>query len=64
LIVFKDDPQEFVVFQKVDASDEVQFFPVGKSPRIQTPLILLIGPQLPQAALNQSIGELSADDSV
>ena len=64
LIVFKDDPQEFVVFQKVDASDEVQFFPVGKSPRIQTPLILLIGPQLPQAALNQSVGELSTDDSV
>ena len=64
LVVFKDDPEEFVVFQKVDAGDDVQFFPVGKSPRIQTPLILLIGPQLPQEALNQSIGELNSEASV
>ena len=64
LVVFKDEPEEFFVFQKVDASDDVQFFPVGKSPRIQTPLILLIGPQLPQEALNQSIGELNSNASV
>lgn len=64
LVVFKDEPEEFVVFQKVDSGDEVQFFPVGKSPRIQTPLILLIGPQLPQEALNQSIGELNSEASV
>jgi len=64
LVVFKDDPQEFVVFQKVDAADAVQFFPVGKSPRIQTPLILLIGPQLPQDVLNQSLVELNSEASV
>jgi len=64
LVVFKDEPEEFFVFQKVDASDDVQFFPVGKSPRIQTPLILLIGPQLPKEALNQSIGELNSNASV
>lgn len=58
LVVFDDDPGEFFVFQKVGADDETRFFPVGREPRVKTPLLLLIGPSLPVEALRERVAAL------
>lgn len=49
LVRFAEDPENFFVFQKIGA--DVQFFPVGPSPRLSTPLALFIGPSLDRAVL-------------
>jgi G3E family GTPase len=58
LAVFDDAPGEFFVFQKVGSDDETRFFPVGREPRVKTPLLLLIGPSLPVDALRERVAAL------
>jgi hypothetical protein len=53
LVRFADIPSEFFVFQKVEGFDEPQFFPVGQSPKLCTPLI--IGPRLTASKLQAVI---------
>jgi len=60
LVVFDDAPGEFFVFQKVGADDEIRLFPVGREPRVKTPLLLLIGPSLPVEALRERVAGLIA----
>ena len=60
LVVFDDAPGEFFVFQKVGADDETRLFPVGREPRVKTPLLLLIGPSLSVEALRERVEEISA----
>lgn len=60
LVVFEDAPGEFFVFQKVGADDETRLFPVGREPRVKTPLLLLIGPSLPVEALRERVAALAA----
>jgi len=55
LVRFADIPSEFFVFQKVEGFDEPQFFPVGQSPKLCTPLILFIGPRLSASNLQAAI---------
>lgn len=59
LVVFDDAPGEFFVFQKVGSDDETRFFPVGREPRVKTPLLLLIGPSLPVEALQERVAGLA-----
>ena len=59
IVVFDENPEEFYVFQKTESADSTQFFPVGKSPRVNTPLVLLIGPNLPVDALEEMFATLS-----
>jgi G3E family GTPase len=58
LVVFDDAPGEFFVFQKVGSDDETRLFPVGREPRVKTPLLLLIGPSLPVEALRERVAGL------
>ena len=58
LVVFDDAPGEYFVFQKVGSDDETRFFPVGREPRVKTPLLLLIGPSLPVEALRERVAGL------
>jgi G3E family GTPase len=58
LVVFDDAPGEFFVFQKVGSDDETRLFPVGREPRVKTPLLLLIGPSLPVEALRDRVAGL------
>lgn len=60
IVRFDDSPGELFVFQKVDRADTPQFFPLGASARIQTPLILFIGPNLPEKNLHGSVAALSS----
>ena len=60
LVVFDDAPGEFFVFQKVGSDDEIRLFPVGREPRVKTPLLLLIGPSLPVEALQERVAGLIA----
>jgi G3E family GTPase len=60
LVVFDDAPGEFFVFQKVGSDDETRLFPVGREPRVKTPLLLLIGPSLPVEALRERVAGLMA----
>jgi G3E family GTPase len=55
IVRFKETPDEFFIFQKVDRSDTPQFFPAGKTPRVNTPLILFIGPELPEDKLRDAL---------
>ena len=59
LVVFDDAPGEFFVFQKVGSDDETRLFPVGREPRVKTPLLLLIGPSLPVEALRERVAGLA-----
>lgn len=58
LVVFNDAPGEYFVFQKVGSDDETRLFPVGREPRVKTPLLLLIGPSLPVEALRERVAGL------
>jgi len=60
LVVFEDAPDEFFVFQKVGSDDENRLFPVGRDPRVKTPLLLLIGPALPVEALRERASKLGS----
>lgn len=58
IVRFKETPDEYFIFQKVDRSDTPQFFPAGKTPRVNTPLILFIGPDLPEEKLRVALQSL------
>jgi G3E family GTPase len=60
LVRFVESPDEFFVFQKVDRFDEPQFFPIGGIARVNTPLALFIGPELPEQRLRTSIADLAS----
>jgi len=60
LVRFDDAPEEFFVFQKADRFDEPQFFPVGQTPRVATPLVLFIGPHLPEESLRRAVKNMDA----
>jgi len=60
LVRFDDAPEEFFVFQKADRFDEPQFFPVGQTPRVATPLVLFIGPHLPEESLRHAVKNMDA----
>jgi G3E family GTPase len=57
VVRFHHMPGEFYVFQKLE--DDVQFFPVGPAPRLSTPLVLFIGPRLPEDDLRAAIEALA-----
>ncbi len=58
LVRFEEKPDEFFVFQKVDRFDEPQFFPVGAKPRVDRPLALFIGPDLPEEKIRSAVDSL------
>lgn len=58
LVRFSDTPDEYFIFQKVDRFDDPQFFPVGKSPKVRSPLALFIGPELPEEKLREAVASL------
>lgn len=62
LVRFVDEPGGFHVFQKIGS--DVQFFPVGPSPRLATPLALFIGPSLDRDALAARFGVLATPGPV
>lgn len=58
LVVFREDPGEFQIFQKVGHDGPVHFFPIGPHPLIQEPVALFIGPHLPMDFLKARISGL------
>jgi G3E family GTPase len=58
LVVFREDPGEFQIFQKVGHDGPVHFFPIGPHPLIQEPVALFIGPQLPVEILKAQISQM------
>lgn len=58
LVVFREQPGEFQIFQKVGHDGPVHFFPIGRHPLIQEPVALLIGPQLPVNFLKAQMSQL------
>jgi G3E family GTPase len=58
LVVFREDPGEFQIFQKVAHDGPVHFFPIGQHPLIQEPVALFIGPHLPVDFLKAEISGL------
>ena len=58
LVVFREEPGEFQIFQKVGHDGPVHFFPIGRHPLIQEPVALFIGPQLPVDFLKAQMSQL------
>jgi len=61
LVRFAESPAEFFVFQRVE--EDIQFIPVGASPRLKTPLALFIGPAIDSAQIEFRIAGLAAPAS-
>lgn len=60
LVVFRENPGEFQIFQKVGHDGPVHFFPIGQHPLIKEPVALFIGPQLPVELLQSRIDQLKS----
>ncbi|MFM8982310.1 MAG: GTP-binding protein, partial [Spartobacteria bacterium] len=58
LVVFRENPGEFQIFQKVGHDAPVHLFPIEQHPLIQEPFALFIGPQLPVDFLKAQISLL------
>jgi G3E family GTPase len=58
LVVLREEPGEFQIFQKVGHDGPVQFFPIGQHPVLRTPTALFIGPRLPVETLRESLASL------
>lgn len=58
LVVLREEPGEFQIFQKVGRDGAVHFFPIGRHPLLREPTALFIGPRLPTEALRESIAAL------
>jgi G3E family GTPase len=58
LVVLREDPGEYQVFQKVGHDGSVQYFPIGRNPTLRDPVALFIGPQLPVEELRKMISDL------
>lgn len=50
-------PDEYHIFQYVDRGTAVQWLPIGRETRIDEPLVLFIGPSLPEEELRQKIAK-------
>ena len=59
LVVLREEPGEFQIFQKVGHDGAVQFFPIGQHPTLRDPVALFIGPHLPVESLREKISALS-----
>ena len=59
LVVLREEPGEFQIFQKVGHDGAVQFFPIGQHPSLRHPVALFIGPHLPLESLREKISALS-----
>jgi G3E family GTPase len=59
LVVLREEPGEFQIFQKVGHDGAVQFFPIGQHPTLRDPVALFIGPHLPLESLREKISALS-----
>lgn len=59
LVVLREEPGEFQIFQKVGHDGVVQFFPIGQHPSLHDPVALFIGPHLPLEFLREKISALS-----
>jgi len=59
LVVLREEPGEFQIFQKVGHDGAVQFFPIGQHPTLRDPVALFIGPHLPVEDLRGKISALS-----
>ena len=58
LVVFREEPGEFQIFQKVGHDGPAHFFPIGQHPLIKEPVALFIGPQLPVEFLKAQISQM------
>ena len=58
LVVLREDPGEFQIFQKVGHDGSVHFFPIGQHPLIKEPVALFISPQLAVELLQSRIDQL------
>ncbi len=59
LVVLREDPGEFQIFQKVGHDGPVHFFPIGQHPVLRKPTALFIGPRLPVETLRESLAALA-----
>jgi G3E family GTPase len=59
LVVLREEPGEFQIFQKVGHDGAVHFFPIGQHPTLRDPVALFIGPHLPLESLREKISALS-----
>ena len=59
LVVLREEPGEFQIFQKVGHDGAVQFFPIGQHLTLRNPVALFIGPHLPLESLREKISALS-----
>lgn len=57
LVVLREEPGEFKIFQKGGHDGPVHFFPIGRHPLINEPVALFIGPKLPVDVLKARIAE-------
>lgn len=58
LVRLADSPGEYHVFQKVDRSDAVQLLPIGPKSRLDTAVVVLIGPRIPEDEVRAAITDL------
>lgn len=58
LVVLREEPGEFQIFQKVGHDGPVHFFPIGQHPTLRDPTALFIGPRIPVETLRESIATL------
>jgi len=54
-----ESPDDYHIFQYVDRGTAVQWLPIGRESRIDQPLILFIGPSLPEDDIRRMIGSLA-----
>lgn len=53
-----ESPDEYHIFQYVDRGTAVQWLPIGRETRIEQPMILFIGPSLPERDLRVAVDSL------
>ncbi|HEY8902919.1 MAG TPA: GTP-binding protein [Chthoniobacterales bacterium] len=58
LVRLADSPGEYHVFQKVDRSDAVQLLPIGPKSRLDTAVVVLIGPRIPEEQVRTAVADL------
>lgn len=58
LVVLREEPCEFQIFQRVGHEGPVQFFPIGQHPTLRDPVALFIGPRLSVDDIRNKISAL------
>jgi G3E family GTPase len=64
LVVLREEPGEFQIFQKVGHDGPVQFFPIGQHPTLRDPVALFIGPRLPVEDLRANLALLFPEKTI